>query len=119
MPAESIRSPDKMGSRRGLSSIFGSRTESEASSVAGKELMSVPDGAAASSPPLSPPRMRDLAPAFSTVEDSPMFRNKVWCTGEDGALRWLACFTADRGATRSTCHAFGASGCLSQCGLGS
>ncbi len=69
---------EKLGSRRGLSSIFGSRTASEASSVAGKELVSVPDGPKTASPPsASPPRTRDLAPMFPTVEDSPMFRNKV------------------------------------------
>ena len=69
---------EKLGSRRGLGSIFGSRTASETSSVAGKELVSVPDGPnAASLPAASPPRTRDLAPTFSTVEDSPMFRNKV------------------------------------------
>ena len=66
-----------MGSRRGLSSMFGSRTESEASSVAGKELVPAPDAGSAASPSISPPRSRDLAPTFTTVEDSPHFRNKV------------------------------------------
>jgi hypothetical protein len=66
-----------MGSRRGLGSIFGSRTESEASSVAGKELVPAPDAGGTTPPSVSPPRSRDLAPAFTTVEDSPHFRNKV------------------------------------------